>query len=112
MPIIYLSPSTQEGNQYVTGSGSEEYNMNLLADAMIPYLNSNGIRYTRNTPEMTAGSSIRQANQGNYDFYLALHSNGAPPDRYGGSTTDSRGGPWSRWWIMQRIEGHIRSQEQ
>ena len=83
MPIIYLSPSTQEGNQYVTGSGSEEYNMNLLADAMIPYLNSNGIRYTRNTPEMTAGSSIRQANQGTYDFYLALHSNGAPPDRYG-----------------------------
>ena len=32
MPIIYLSPSTQEWNQYVTGSGSEEYNMNLLAD--------------------------------------------------------------------------------
>ena len=29
MPIIYLSPSTQEWNQYVTGSGSEEYNMNF-----------------------------------------------------------------------------------
>ena len=38
MPIIYLSPSTQEWNQYVTGSGSEEYNMNLLADALEPYL--------------------------------------------------------------------------
>lgn len=24
MPIIYLSPSTQEWNMYVTGSGSEE----------------------------------------------------------------------------------------
>ncbi len=83
MPIIYLSPSTQEGNMYVTGSGSEEYNMNRLADAMVPYLLSNGIQYTRNTPDMTAGSSIRQANQGWYDFYLALHSNGAPPDRYG-----------------------------
>ncbi len=83
MPIIYLSPSTQEGNLYVTGSGSEEYNMNRLADAMVPYLLSNGIRYTRNTPDMTAGSSIRQANQGYYDLYLALHSNGAPPDRYG-----------------------------
>ncbi len=83
MPIIYLSPSTQEGNQYVTGSGSEEYNMNRLADAMAPYLLSNGIRYTRNMPDMTAGSSIRQANQGYYDLYLALHSNGAPPDRYG-----------------------------
>ena len=83
MPIIYLSPSTQEGNMYVTGSGSEEYNMNRLADAMEPYLRANTIRWTRNTPEMTAGSSIRQANQGTYDFYLALHSNGAPPERYG-----------------------------
>ena len=83
MPIIYLSPSTQEGNMYVTGSGSEEYNMNRLADAMEPYLRANTIRWTRNTPEMTAGSSIRQANQGDYDFYLALHSNGAPPERYG-----------------------------
>ena len=34
MPKIYLSPSTQDWNMYVTGSGSEEYNMNLLADAL------------------------------------------------------------------------------
>ena len=83
MPIIYLSPSTQEWNMYVTGSGSEEYNMNLLADALVPYLLSNGIQYTRNTPDMTAASSVRQANQGYYDFYLALHSNAAPEGRYG-----------------------------
>lgn len=30
MPKIYLSPSTQESNPYITGSGSEEYNMNRL----------------------------------------------------------------------------------
>ena len=83
MPIIYLSPSTQEWNMYVTGSGSEEYNMNLLADALVPYLLSNGIQYTRNTPDMTAASSIRQANSGYYDFYLALHSNAAPEGHYG-----------------------------
>ena len=83
MPIIYLSPSTPENNAYVTGTGSEEYWMNRLADAMIPYLNSCGIRYQRNTPDMTAGSSIRQANAGWYDFYLALHSNAAAPDNYG-----------------------------
>ena len=52
MPIIYLSPSTQESNLYVTGSGSEEYWMNRLADAMVPYLNSCGIRYTRNTTSL------------------------------------------------------------
>lgn len=83
MPIIYLSPSTQEWNEYVTGSGSEEYNMNLLADALEPYLLSNGIQFRRNKPEMTAASSIREANNGYYDFYLALHSNGAPEGRYG-----------------------------
>lgn len=83
MPIIYLSPSTQEWNAYVTGSGSEEYNMNLLADALEPYLLSNGIRWRRNSPDMTAGSSIRQANQDYYDLYLALHSNAAPEGRYG-----------------------------
>ena len=83
MPIIYLSPSTQEWNEYVTGSGSEEYNMNLLADALEPYLLANGIQYRRNSPDMTAASSIREANSGWYDFYLALHSNGAPEGRSG-----------------------------
>lgn len=83
MPIIYLSPSTQDWNAYVTGSGSEEYNMNRLADALEPYLLSNGIQYRRNRPEMTAGSSIREANQSYYDLYLALHSNAAPEGRYG-----------------------------
>ena len=82
MPRIYLSPSTQENNLFVNG-GTEEQYMNLIADAMAPYLRSNGIQYTRNTHEMTAASSIRQANQGNYDFYLALHSNAAPEGRYG-----------------------------
>ena len=80
---IYLSPSTQEWNEYVTGSGSEEYNMNLLADALEPYLLANGIQYRRNSPDMTAASSIREANSDWYDFYLALHSNGAPEGRYG-----------------------------
>ncbi len=83
MPIIFLSPSTQEWNSYVTGSGSEEYNMNLLADALVPYLVSNAIQYKRNTPDMTAASSIRLANQGYYDFYLALHSNASGEGHYG-----------------------------
>ena len=75
MPRIYLSPSTQEYNPYITGLGSEEYYMNLIADAMEPYLRANAIRWTRNSPDMTAASSIAQAAQSTYDFYLALHSN-------------------------------------
>ena len=53
MPSIYLSPSTQEFNPYVIG-GNEEYYMNLIADAMEPYLYATGISFTRNTPDMTA----------------------------------------------------------
>ena len=75
MPKIFLSPSTQEYNQYVTGAGSEEYFMNLLADAMEPLLLANGIQYSRNDPQGTAADAIRQGNAGDYDFYLSLHSN-------------------------------------
>ena len=82
MPIIYLSPSTQENNYYVTG-GTEEQWMNRLADAMEPYLTASGIQYGRNTPEMSAASSIRASNAGNYDLHVALHSNAAPEGQYG-----------------------------
>ena len=74
MPTIYLSPSTQEFNQY-SGGGNEELYMNLLADAMEPYLAASGIQFVRNTPDMNAASSIAASNSGNYDFHLALHSN-------------------------------------
>ena len=77
MPTIYLSPSTQEFNNYLNG-GTEEQYMNLLADYMQPYLLSSGIDVVRNSPDMTAASSIRQSNEGNYDLHLALHSNAAP----------------------------------
>ena len=82
MPIIYLSPSTQENNLYVSGGTEEEW-MNRLADAMEPYLTAAGIRFSRNTPEMMAVSSIRASNAGNYDLHLALHSNAAPEGKYG-----------------------------
>ena len=86
MPIIYLSPSTQEFNPYVT-TGNEEYWMNRLADAMEPMLTASDIQFDRNTPDMTAASSIRASNAGNYDLHLALHSNasgGGSAGRYRG----------------------------
>lgn len=81
-PIIYLSPSTQDWNKFVNG-GTEEFYMNQIADAMEPYLRASGIRFVRNTPDMTAASSIRQSNEGNYDLHLALHSNAAPEGEEG-----------------------------
>ncbi len=77
MSYLYLSPSTQEANPYIN-TGTEEYWMNRVADAMEPYLRAAGINVTRNTPEMTAYTSILQSNAGNYDFHLALHSNASP----------------------------------
>lgn len=82
MPRVFLSPSTQEENDYVSG-GTEEQYMNLLCDQVIPYLDSSGIRWTRNDPNRTAAGAIAQANAGYYDLYVALHSNGAPEGKYG-----------------------------
>lgn len=78
MPSLFLSPSVQEYNQYYDNSGSEEYYMNLIADAMEPYLNASGITFERNDPNATLSQAIRQSNAGNFDFHLALHSNAAP----------------------------------
>ncbi|MBR2283193.1 MAG: N-acetylmuramoyl-L-alanine amidase [Ruminococcus sp.] len=77
MPVIFLSPSTQEWNQYAT-SGNEEQYMNLLADRLEPYLRASGIRYVRNDPARNVQGAIADSNAGNYDVHLALHSNAAP----------------------------------
>ena len=78
MPNLFLSPSVQQYNPYINGLGSEEYYMNLIADAMEPYLYASGITFTRNNPDDTLSQAIALSNAGNYDFHLALHSNAAP----------------------------------
>ena len=82
MPTIYLSPSTQEYNTFVTG-GSEEYYANLIADAMIPYLRASGIDFVRNDPGGTVRDSIANSNAAGVDFHLAIHSNAAPENLAG-----------------------------
>lgn len=82
MPRIYLSPSLQEFNPYV-GGGNEEYYMNLVADAMEPYLRASGIDFVRNDPEMSLRQAINESNAGNYDLHLALHSNASPESTAG-----------------------------
>ena len=78
MPIIFLSPSTQEWNPYVTEGNNEELVMNRLANAMEPYLRSSGIRFVRNDPERNVAGAIADSNAGRFDVHLALHSNAAP----------------------------------
>lgn len=77
MPRVYLSPSLQEYNPFING-GSEEEIMNLIADAMEPYLTASGIEFLRNEPEMTLGEAIADSNANNVDFHLAIHSNASP----------------------------------
>lgn len=77
MPFLFLSPSTQDFNPYVT-TGNEQYWMNQLADRIEPYLFASGLNVTRNDPNGSAAQSIRASNAGTYDFHLALHSNASP----------------------------------
>lgn len=74
MPLVYLSPSTQEWNKYLT-SGNEEIWMNRLADLMEPYLMSSGIDFVRNDPDRNVQGAIEDSNSGSYDVHLALHTN-------------------------------------
>ncbi len=82
MPKVFLSPSTQEYNPYADG-GTEEYYMNLVADAMEPYLTASGVEYARNDPSGTVNDSVALSNASPGELHLALHSNAAPPSLSG-----------------------------
>lgn len=82
MPKVFLSPSTQEWNQYAS-EGNEELYMNRVADRMEPYLRSSGITYVRNDPSRNVTGAIKDSNSAYYDVHLALHSN-ASPERLSG----------------------------
>lgn len=86
MPSVYLSPSTQEFNRFIS-RGNEEYYMNRIVDAMVPYLRASGIEFVRNNPGESVESSIYRSNLFPYDLHLALHSRGTPD----GAPTDERG---------------------
>ncbi len=72
MPNIYLSPSTAEQQLVATG-GNEEFYMNAVADAMVPYLRANEIDFDRNNPDMTAEEIIEQSNSKYHDMHLMLN---------------------------------------
>jgi len=82
MPKVFLSPSTQEWNNYAT-DGNEELYMNLLADRIEPYLRSSGIVFVRNDPSRNVGGAIADSNSADYDVHLALHTNASPPNLAG-----------------------------
>lgn len=87
MASVYLSPSTQEFNQYFSG-GNEEFYMNILADIVQKNLENIGITVVRNNPDLPLASAIEESNAGDYDLHLALHSN-ASPEQFAGKLQGS-----------------------
>lgn len=83
MPKVYLSPSVQDYKEYITGTGSEEYYMNRIADGMVPWLRGWGIEFVRNDPGDTLSRIVDRSNRQHCDFHLALHSNTAPDNLAG-----------------------------
>jgi hypothetical protein len=89
---VYLSPSCQTWNPYCDGSGSEEYHMRQVAEAMVPYLNGYGIESvlaaaqtgSRGNQRSTIVGRANQASAEKCDLYLAIHSNA----RDGGAKTN------------------------
>ncbi len=77
MAVIYLSPSTQEFNQYFSGGNEEQY-MNLLADVVQRNLESAGVGVVRNDPDAPLADAIEESNLGDFNLHLALHSNASP----------------------------------
>lgn len=78
MPRVYLSPSLQNYNLFINGGSEEEY-VNLITDAMEPYLFASGIEFTRNEPEMPLSQVIVDVNTGDYDVFFSIHTTTAPP---------------------------------
>jgi N-acetylmuramoyl-L-alanine amidase len=75
MPSLYFSPSCQENNVGVGSYGTEEKEMNLIADRAIPLLQYNGITIFRNSPTMTINQVVADSNAKHPDAHFALHSN-------------------------------------
>ena len=73
--IWYLSPSNQGSNMGVGSYGSEKMQMNLLLDEMIPHLDRAGVSFHRGDPDMTLEERVRESNEMDAVFHLALHSN-------------------------------------
>ncbi len=84
-PIVYLSPSTQEHNKGIRGSGytNEEEVMNKITDVVEKQLKKNHVTVYRNKPTMTSKGSIYDSNKYDVDLHLAIHSNASPNSNKG-----------------------------
>lgn len=74
MSRIYISPSMQEHNVGVGNYGTEEREMNLIADLVIPILVKHGQTVYRNRPAMSLTQMVNDSNSKKVDVHFAIHS--------------------------------------
>ena len=76
MPRIYISPSSQEHNKGIGSFGTEEAEMNKIADGLMPLLENDGrFQVKRNTPDMGVDQMAEASNQFKADLHIPIHSN-------------------------------------
>lgn len=76
MKRIYISPSSQEQNLGIGSFGTEEGEMNKIADALLPLLANDGrVAVQRNTPDMDVSEMAVDSNNFKADIHVAIHSN-------------------------------------
>ena len=73
--IWYFSPSNQSANVGVGNYGTEKEQMNLLLDEIIPHLDRAGVSFHRADADMSLTDRVRESNEMEAGFHLALHSN-------------------------------------
>ena len=74
MTKIFLSPSSQEANIGPNGY-VEEVCMNRIADFIVPELIRHGILVMRNNPQNNYLGHIKESNEFQADYHIAIHSN-------------------------------------
>ena len=96
MPRVYISPSTQDRNIGVGSFGSEESQMNKIADLLMPLLTKDGRFATlRNSPSMEVEQIAADSNKFKADIHIPIHSNagggeGTEVYAYGPGTNSER----------------------
>jgi len=93
---IYISPSAQKHNLGLGNYGTEEGEMNKVADALIPLLANDGrFEAKRNTPDMDVNQMAKDSNNFKADIHIPIHSNagggvGTEVYAYGPKTNSER----------------------
>ena len=73
--IWYLSPSCQGSNVGINGYGTEQDQMYLLADAIIPHLDRAGVSFVLADRDAKLARRAAESNDIGAGFHLCLHSN-------------------------------------